>query len=225
MNTKLTRENLKRHLTYHWWKYVVAAVLGWFVVDILFTVTAYRSPEDKKVEVYVYGMLNEEGLNGYMEEVRKEILPDMEVASSQNILSDDTYGDMVLQVRMMAHEGDIYILPKESFLSYCSVGYFVPLDRDEELMKLLDEKKLNTQSGWRIVRDEETGATDGSHLYGIPVSQLPSLMQYAYAEDGYVCVSVVSGNEENVMKFLKRFVADMAEPLPEPEETQTEPNS
>ena len=66
MKTPVTRASLKQHLTYNWWKYLLLAALSFFLVDLLYTVTAYRSPADKRVELYIYGYANEEELNAYM---------------------------------------------------------------------------------------------------------------------------------------------------------------
>ena len=63
MKTPVNARTLRQHLTYNWWKYLLIAVLAFGLVDLLYAVTAYRSPRDKTVGLYVYGYLNETELN------------------------------------------------------------------------------------------------------------------------------------------------------------------
>ena len=50
---RITKKILKNHWTYNWWKYLLAIVISVFGVDLLFSVTAYRPPENRKVELYL----------------------------------------------------------------------------------------------------------------------------------------------------------------------------
>lgn len=206
MKTLFTWTNIKKHLTYNWWKYILAIILAGFGIDILFTVTRYVVPEEKKVEVYVYGYMAEEPFNEYLKEVWEEEVPDMESVSGMLIMQDEQYGDMVLQVRLMANEGDIYILPREQFMNIADNGFLKDLETDEEISALLSEKSMSVQTGKRTAEGQS-----GPHLYGIPVSQLPGLQPYLYAQDGFVCMYVANGNEENVLRVLRRMLRDMAE--------------
>ena len=45
IKTPLTKQRLRTHFTYHLWKYLLAAALTVFCVNLLYTTTAYRSPE------------------------------------------------------------------------------------------------------------------------------------------------------------------------------------
>ena len=47
------------------------------LVDLLYTVTAYRPSRDKTVNLYVYGYVNESALTEYMDNVRQAEMPDM----------------------------------------------------------------------------------------------------------------------------------------------------
>ena len=207
MRTPLNWANLKKHMTYNWWKYILAIILAGFAVDILFTVTRYVVPEEKKIDIYVYGYMAEDPFNDYLTEIWQEETPEMESVSAMMIMPDEQYGDMILQVRLMANEGDIYILPREQFMNVSDNGFMKDLESDPEISALLNEKGMSLQTGRRVAEGETE-----AHLYGIPASQLPGLQQYvATAEDGFVCLYVANGNEENVLRFLRRFLRDMAE--------------
>ena len=219
MKTPVTRASLKQHLTYNWWKYLLLAVAGFFLVDLLYTVTAYRAPADKVVEFYIYGYANQDELDRYMAKVNKERMPDMEVMNSHVVLDNETYGAMMLTTYMAAGEGDLYLVPRDQFLSLAAQGALLPLEDNQELMDWFSGRGLSLQNGWRKIT--ETGE---NHLCGIPQEKVPGLIQYAWAQDGYLCVVVTGGNEENTLKFLNYMVRDMAEapeesPAPEAEAT------
>lgn len=203
MKTPVNSETLKQHFTYSWWKYLLLALLAFGLVDLLYTMTAYRPPENKKVEFYVYGMVNTEKLAGYMDHVRETEMSDMELMSPLMLLADDNYGPMQLTTYMAAGEGDVYLLPRDQFITYAASSGFLPLEEDEELMAIFSAAGINLQSGWR--KNTETGET---HLYGIPQNKLPGLQQYAYAEDGFLCVLSMGGNDENALKFLRILCRD-----------------
>jgi hypothetical protein len=215
MKTPFTAGRLKQHLTYHWWLYLLIIAIGIGLVDILYSVTAYRAPREKTVGFYVYGYIDEPGLTEYMDHVRETEMSDMEELRPQMLMNDDTYGPMQLSTYLAAHEGDVYLLPREEFISYAYNGALVPLEGDSELISLFDSAGANLQNGWR--RETSTGET---HLYGIPQDKLPGLMKYAYAQDGYLCLVVTSDNRENAAKFMRILCRDMIEQssVPQPGE-------
>lgn len=204
MKTPITSRSLKQHFTYNWWKYLLIAAVAFGLVDLLYAVTAYRAPRDKTVGFYVYGYMNETGLTEYMNGVREAEMSDMEEMLPRLMIEDEAYGPMQLMTYLAAGEGDVYLLPREQFISYATGGSLLPLENEEDLIALFDAAGITLQSGWR--KETETGE---NHLYGIPQNKLPGLTQYAYAKDGYLCVVLTSTNQENALKFLKILCRDM----------------
>ena len=204
MKTPLNARTLKQHLAYGWWKYLLVALLAFGLVDVLYTMTAYRSPAEKKVEFYVCGAMDQEKLSAYMDQVRAAEMEDMEVMAPLQLMSDDYYGPMQLMTYMAAGEGDVYLLPRDEFVTGAAQGSFLPLENDPELLALFDEAGVSLQNGWR--KETETGE---SHLFGIPQNKLPGLSRYASAADGYLAVPVNGGNDENALKFLRILCRDM----------------
>ena len=203
MKTPVTSTGLKEHLRYNWWKYLLIIALGIGLVDMAYSVTAYRPPRDKVLGFYVYGYMAEDAMTEYLDHVKETEFPDMEKLNSELILTDGTYGPMQLTAFLAAGDGDIYLLPREQFLTYASSGSLLPLEYDEELMALFDGAGVSLQTGWR--RETESGET---HLYGIPQDKLPGLSQYAWAEDGYLCMIITGGNQENAAKLLRVLCRD-----------------
>ena len=208
MKTHLNAKALKNHLTYNWWKYLLAVLAGTFLVDLLFTVTAPKIPEEKRVDFYVYGYTNEEALMVYMDKVHEEEMADMESVKCVTLTMDSTYGPMQLTTYISVGEGDLYLLPRDEFLSLSSSGAFCALEEDEEMMAMFDAAGKNLRRGWRTVDD-----LNETHLFGIPLDLHPGLSQYCYAEDGYLAVLLRGGNTENTMKFLRILVRDMIDPV------------
>ena len=206
MKTPVNRRTLKQHLTYNWWKYILLLVIGIFGVDLLYTVTAPRIPEDKKVDFYISGSVDLESLEQYAEKVRIEEMPNLETIQIVTLYMDDQYGPMQLMTYIAAGEGDIYLLSREDYLSLASEGAFVALEENLELMETLNGVDL--QRGWR--KNTETGE---NHLYGIPQDKLPCLIRYAYCENGFLCVLLRNQNEDNSLKFLNILCRDMLQPV------------
>ena len=204
MKTPINAETLRHHFTYSWWKYVLVLIAGIFLVNLIFTVTAPRIPEDKRVDFYIYGLSDSESLNAYMEKIRSEEMPDMEIMTSLTMFPNDAYGPMQLMTYMSAQEGDVFLLTRDEFLSYASSGAFLPLEDDEELMGIFNEAGIDLRRGWRTLAD-----SDETHLYGIPADMLPGLNALCYADNGFLTVTVYNGNQENVMKFLRILCRDM----------------
>ena len=205
MKTPVTKDSLRNHLTYSWWKYLLLVCLAAFGWNLIYTMTAYRPPEEKKVNIIVACMGEQELLNAYMEDIRVNEMSDMEEMTSLFMYLDEMYGEMQLSTYIAAGEGDLYVLAKDQFQSYAANGAFLPLEEMEGFTALCEEYGVNTDKGWRInteVRER--------HLYGIPLSSLPRLKGYLYTNQEYYLSFVCNGgNDENTYKFLQILLRDM----------------
>lgn len=224
VKTPVTRKKIQHHFTYSLWKYallVIVAIFGW---SLIFSVTEYQAPDEKKVVMGVYAYGDETMINDYMEVVRTSSMPDMEEMNAQYVTPDDAYGAMILSTRVAARDYDIYILPRAEFQSYAAQGAFMPLEIAlPGLMADLEVQGVGLSRGCRTLEAkvptgwEEHMQTGGKYQFGIPCAELPS-MSYTLqidASDMYICVFYQTGNDENVLKFLDLFVRDMLlEPVP-----------
>ena len=209
MKTPVNGTALRQHLTYSWWKYVLVAIAAVFCVNMYYTVTSYRPPEEKKILMYIYGYANQDRLDGYMANVQAEKMPEMEEMRSLVLTTDDSYGAMQLSTYIAASEGDVYVLPRDEFIGLASQGAFLDLETDPALMDLFTKAGLSLQSGWRKNTElEET------HLYGIPLNRLPGLSRYLSVENGFVAILFNNQNDENVLHFLRILCEDM---IPDPD--------
>lgn len=207
MKTPITKEKLQNHFTYSLWKYALLAVVAIFGWNIIYSVTAYRAPEEKKVVLGVYSYGSEENINSYMEQVRLDLMPDMEEMVAMYIMPDEVYGDMILTTRIAARDCDMYILPRDQFQSYAAQGAYMALDEVlPDLVADLEAAGISLSRGYRTF--EETGE---KHQYAIPCADLPGIQSMLQCDtsDMYAGVFFATGNDENVLKFFEQFIRDM----------------
>lgn len=207
MKTPVTMDRLRHHFTYCWWMYALAIVLSIFAWNIIYSVTAYRPPEEKKIILGIYAYGEDVNAAPYLAQVQAEHLPEMEDISAMYIMPDAAYGAMILSTRIAARECDIYILPRAEFQNWAAQGAFMPLD--EVLPALADDLAaagVSLSRGWRT-----NEAEDVKHLYGIPCADLPAIRDLLRCDtsDMYISVFFETGNNDNVVAFTDLFVRDM----------------
>lgn len=207
MKTPVTKEKLRNHLTYSLWKYAVLAAVAIFGWNIIYSITAYRVPDEKKIVVGVYSYGSDINLNAYMEQVRQDLLPEMEAMEAMYIMPDETYGAMILTTRVAARDCDIYVLPRTEFQNYAAQGAYMALD--EVLPDLIDDL---TEAGVSLSRGSRTNEETGEkHQYAIPCASLPGMQSMLQCDtsDMYIGVFFATGNDENVLTFFEQFIRDM----------------
>lgn len=206
MKTPVNKETLRQHWHYGWWKYAICICVIAFTVNLIYTMTAYRPPAEKKVNFYLgSGGGDQEQIDLYMEDIRQTEMPDMEDMTSVVMINDDTYFVMQLSTYIAAGEGDVYLLAAENFQSYASGGGLLPLENVPAVMEQVEALGMDVGKGWRTDAD-----TRERHLFGIPAKHLTGLNDFGVpTEDAYLCVIQTNGNDENVMKFLGILIRDM----------------
>ena len=200
MKTPITRDRLRHHFTYNWWLYLLLGVVAVFGWNLIFTTTAYRPPDSKKVEWYIVspGFFQEE-INAWMEDVRLNRMPDMEQMDCVALLNDDYYGDVQLSTYIAVGEGDLYLMPADRFQSFASAGVFAALEDREALVGAAEGLGIDLTRGWRTDVEEGT-----RHLFGIPASKLTGLNALGIiTQDTYLAVLGNGGNLENTIPFLQ----------------------
>ncbi len=207
MKTPVTKKSIQDHITYSSWKYALLALLAIFGWSLVYSMTTYRAPEEKKIILGVYSYGNSTNVDAYMETVRQDLLPEMEEMISQYILPDEAYGAMILSTRIAARECDMYVLPRQVFQGYANDSAFMPLDVVlPDLVKDLEEAGVSFSRAWRTAE----GSTE-KHLYGIPCADLPGManMLNTSTSDMFISVFFETGNNENVLIFFEQFIRDM----------------
>lgn len=207
MKTPITKTKLQNHFTYSLWKYALLAIVAVFGWNIIYSMTAYQPPEEKKVILGVFSFGDDTNIKAYMEQVRQELMPDMEAVSPMYIMPDEAYGDMILTTRIAARECDMYVLPRAQFQSYAAQGAYMALDEVlPDLIADLEAAGISLSRGSRT--NEETGE---KHQYAIPCADLPGMLPMLQCDtkDMYIGIFFATGNDDNVIKFFDQFIRDM----------------
>ena len=193
---KLTKKWLKNHMTYSWWKYAVLAAVCILGVNLVFTMTAYRVPEEKKVEVFV--------LNGYTDSVAMHetlwpafsaLYPEQEELTIMNVnlSGNDTYGPMQFATYTAAQQGDVFLISMNELKKHAAEGaesMFMELTPFVE-SGIIDTTGLDLSAG---MFEDSAGNTG---LYAIPADGLYGLFELGNDPAGsLLCITSYSGNEE-----------------------------
>ena len=204
----ITKAKIQNHFHYQVWKYLLLAVACFFLWNLLYTSTSYRSPEDKKIEFYVDGYETEEtsaNMNAMLERIHAQVMPEMEEVTYTMMTVDETYGSMQLMVWVAAGQGDVYLLLQDRFQSLAANGALLDLQPHVD-SGALDVQGLSLSAGH--VRNESGQRV----LYGIPTDALRGLGDIIGLVDGSVlCVLGNSGNEEYAIRFLNDLLVQLGD--------------
>lgn len=225
LRTKLTWAEVRHHLQYHAWLYLLLVVLSFGLTNLIYAQTAYRPPQSARIDVYIQASgADTDQVNAFLEPIWKEAVPEQELVNAVTLMSgggeNDYYANMQLVTYIAAAEGDIYMLSSTDFKRFASQGAFVALD------ELIEQGKLNTEGidlapgRVRLVDSNEQGeaVVVGEPIqFGIPAREL-----YAFAtellidnRDMVLAVAVNSGNEEATLTFLDALIQHTKAPKPD----------
>lgn len=222
IKTPIDKAKLRHHLQYNAWKYALLVITSIFLVDMVYTMTAYRPPEDKRIDVYIQSAgADQDAVDGIFEQMRVNLLPDVELIRSYLLVAggfDDMAAVQQLSTYIAAGEGDIYLLRSEDFKRYASQGAFVDLS-DAIDQDLLHTGDIDLSGGYVAIQEYDDKndtmvAVSQKKLYGIPLSELPGFTdEFLIYNDGlYMSMTVYNGNDENVIKFMDELIARTAAP-------------
>lgn len=202
---KITRKWLKNHMAYSWWKYLLMATMCVFCVNLLFTVTQYRPPEEKKVEVYVLNSYAQvEAMRQELEPLFFERCPGQEQLQVININlgSDDMYARMQFTTYVAAKQGDVFLIPYQEMKSLAAEGPEVFVDLTPYLESgVIDAKDIDLSAGVMKNAAGEEG------VYAIPADSLYGLLQYSNDPAGScLCLMAYGGNDEHAAQMLNLLI-------------------
>ena len=219
---RVTKKWIRHHWSYNWWKYLLLAALCVGLVDVAFAMTAYRPPEEKKIEVYILnGYCNTAAMRQELEPLFFEAFEDQEELTILNIdlVSGDMYAPMQFSTYVAAEQGDVCLMTASEVQKLAADG------ADYALMNLapyiesgvIDTGDIDLTAGTMASSTGEMG------IYAIPADSLDGLTAYGNDPAGsMLCVLDYNGNEETaagmVNLLIERYRTDM--PEESAEETQ-----
>ena len=201
---RVTKARMQNHWAYNWWKYLLMVVLAVMAVDVGFSVTAYRPPEDKKVEVYLcVGMADAERFEADLWSAFKEAAPDQEqlTALNINLAGNDAYARMQFSTYIAAQQGDLCLLPLSEVQRLAGGEAW---DVFADLTPYVESGALAVEQSHWVTYSNEEGE---ERIYGIASDFMSGLEDYGIDPAGGAwVVTAFSGNEENVVRLLNLVV-------------------
>ena len=203
-NQRLTKKRLKNHWAYSWWKYALAAAVSAMLVSVVFAVTEYRPPDDKKVEFYV--------LNSYMdtETMQADFWPQLQAKKPEqekltviNInLTDSSniYAPMQFSTYVAAQQGDLFLISRDELLKITADG------ADEVLVELTDylESGAIDAQDIDLVKGTLDRGDGTTAVYAIPADTLTGLSQYGNnPKDSLLCIPQYTQNADSAAALIE----------------------
>jgi len=212
---RITKKWLKNHWHYSWWKYMLVVVISIMGVNMLFTTTAYRPPEEKKVELYICSSYSDAmSLQTELSPLFFAEHPDQEELSVMNInlSSGDMYAAMQFSTYAAAQQGDVCMLPMSEVAKLSAEN---PEDAFLDLTPYIESGALDVQG--IDLRDTTFTTPEGKQgIYGVPSDSLYGLLQHSTdPADGVLCVMIYSGNDENAVSMLDLLIRQYKTEKPE----------
>lgn len=205
-DNRITKHRIKNHWAYSWWKYLLMVVCVVFGVNIFFTMTAYRSPEDKKVEVFLCsGWADAEKAYSDMWPMLLEVAPEQEEMNVANIdlVTEEYYSVMQFTTYVAAQQGDIMLLHKDEFARYGSADAW---GMYADLTPYIENGMISVE-GMDLTRGMLNNEDGETVVYGIPADMLFGLVDYSIdPADSLLVVTAYSGNEETCVKLLDAMI-------------------
>ena len=204
---RLTKKRLKNHFAYNWWKYALSAAISAMLVSVVFAVTEYRPPAEKKVELYV--------LNSYIEtetfqqdfwpelQARK---PEQEALTVLNInLTDSSniYAPMQFSTYVAAQQGDLFLISRDEMLK---ITYDGAQEALVELTDYLDSGVIDA-AGLDLAQGTLDRGDGTTAVYAIPAGALTGLSQYGNnPENSFLCIPLYTKNADTAAALIGLMV-------------------
>ena len=201
--SSLNKGKVKNHFQYDKWKYILGIVIVIFSWSMLSTVTAPRTPADKKVDFFlVGGYMMEDGSAEYANTILDEFPELMEINFLNITLGDEMeYASRQrLMVMVGSQTGDIFSFTDDEFELMAELGIFIPLDDYPELLSNFTEEEL--EAGTYATEDDPT-----PRIYGLPISGVEPMNSSFYnSENSLMGVTAYSQNIEKSVEVLQWII-------------------
>lgn len=240
-NTRLTKENLKNHYHYNKLAYFIVLVVAVFVGDMLYTMTTYRAPNERNIEVeLVSGYAETDALIPYEEAALEALVAyeterdrlggvDVEAANYEPqiqevdfiLLGYDPdgeeayYGAQKYMVTMAAQEGDIFIVERPLMEGLVHDGLAVDLTPYIESGVIDPGERDLSRVTFNEYVDREAGEkpTGNTCVYALQVEPMTGLWDAAqfYPTDKYMVLMGYSKNQDTAAAMMQ-WMIDEFEP-------------
>jgi hypothetical protein len=226
LRTRLDAQAIRHHLRYYIWYYLLILVLSFAAWSLIYTQTAYRVPQEKRIDLYIQATgADPDVVNAFLKPIWEKAVPLQESVKAVMLLSpggaNDYYSNMQLITYITAAEGDIYMLSSDDFRRLAGQGIF--LDLGEAVASgRINAGSLDLSPGRvSLTMEDEAGnllPSSEPRLFGIPAAGLNRFMSDMMIDNrGLVLsISMNSGNKEAALSFLDALIQATRSPEPHP---------
>ena len=222
-DTRITKERIKNHLHYGKWVYVLIALVAWFAMDLVYTMTEYRPDRYHRVDAQLVGnsLMQDEALEKVALNAVQAVAPQdpkLEEVNLYNIAysgdaATDIYGAQKFTVMLAEGSSSIYCLNRSLLGDMVAQNAALPLDGYVESGLLPRELALTLPE-----MDEDGQPTGNSHAYAIDISGLGGMLSddIGYdVRDKYAMIFASCVNPDTAAQVLRNIMDQLTGPAPD----------
>lgn len=240
-NTKLSKALLKNHLHYTKAIYLGILIVAVMVADVLFTVTEYRSPGDRTVDIELVGVFSNTenaapfiqtaleagqayerardeaaGIDVHAENYKPALEQVQFLTMFYDMTSEDAYYDQQrYMVSLAANEGDIFIVERPMMNDLIRQGLAVDLTPYIESGIIDPGDRDLSRVTYPETVDDGQPATGKQCIYALqtdPMAGLWNEFQYDF-RDRYMVLMVYSDNVDTSAAVMQSLIEQFEVPL------------
>lgn len=200
------KKAIQHHWSYNWWKYLLLVFFCAAGVDVAFTMTAYRPPEEKKIELYILNdYCDTEAMKAEIEPLFFQAHPEQEELTILNINleGEDMYAAMQFSTYAAAQQGDVCLMPVSEVQKLAADGAeYAFMDLTPYIDSgVIDVQDIDLTPGTMKRSTGETG------IFAIPADTLYGLLAYGNDPAGsMLCIMDYCGNEDTSAAVLNMLL-------------------
>jgi hypothetical protein len=222
-DTRITKDKLKNHFHYGKWIYILIAVVAWFAVDLVYTMTEYRPDRYHRVDVQLVG--NSTMADEALDQVAKNAVaavspqdPKLEEVNIYNIAysgdaSSDVYGAQKYAVILAEGSSSIFFVDKALLTNMVNQGGAMPLEKYVESGVLPKDLSVTLPEA-----DSDGNPTGVSHIYAIDASGLGGMLSDDIGfdvRDKYALIFGACVNPDTAAAVLRNLFDQLTGPAPD----------
>lgn len=227
-NTRINKQNWRNHFQYAKWVYVLLAIVIFFGCDMIYTMTEYRPPNERKVDFEIVGSYADtetlQTISDGLLEQGQAFDPTLEEIGMYAIAysgdaETDIYGAQKYMVMIAAQEGDIYMVNYDLMQQLVTQGAAQSLDEyiSSGLLNV-EGLDLSDCTFEEPAPDEETPSSGVKHVYALPAVNMNRMLDSDINYDNrdkYLVLMQYSANPETSAYVMNLLMEELTAPLPE----------
>ena len=215
-DTKLNWTNIREHLRKHLAIYAAVTIAALILMNLLWTMTTPRIPDDQAVLIYLAGPFADpaplDGMTADLLARGQAQDPTLRSVELQGLMfngpEEDYASVMLLMTRLATGEADAFLASPNAMDALVSAGACLPLDEHVAAGWL---SGCGLDPRYDTLTDPDTGESV-KQLSGFHIDGLTALMDRGVFDNRGACLAVAANgrNIDTTMKVLEYLVEDLA---------------